>query len=527
MYAEDQLNSENVKEKDQKLSFLQRLVDLTGLAIGQTIDCSPAKIVAGADAEKTNLLLQMVAKAANKVKEQEISMEELINALERGDKPGEKKSKSKSSAPVASPEDEGNFIANTQKLLGAIIQKPKLTEKLLQKPPFRFLHDIITSVLSSYNWPSDYFTSEELDSGNFNEPQQKLNFLQKWIEAVQSSTGVNLSSIQPKKIAAGLEPEQTNRLLQYTAKAASSGIQPGNAGKKQTENKKTAEEKKEKEKEREREKEKERAEREAAERAAKNLQSSAVPKLSLGTVAKESEDGDGEAVQNQEENSKIPSRPKTARPGPPALRTNAVEEKRKAEEAVKETAAAGAVILEGAPPEPEIEEAPEEPEEERLNFESNDTAGVNLAEAGGLMRKIVEATKGKEKDTKEDGKMRLASSKTSYNAAQIEELRQQIQKVCQSVNPLGKVIDFVFEDLDLMQKEFNRWRNLYLEYSEKLERERRTTEKFLEPLTQQLATTEEEYQEAVRRVQQMKAAILRNEQTIQGMLEQKSADGGN
>lgn len=40
----------------------------------------------------------------------------------------------------------------TQKVLqgeNAIVRRPRLTEALLKKPPFRFLHDIITEVISS------------------------------------------------------------------------------------------------------------------------------------------------------------------------------------------------------------------------------------------------------------------------------------------------------------------------------------------------------------------------------------------
>lgn len=43
-----------------------------------------------------------------------------------------------------------DVIKATQNSLGKYIKRPPLSDKLLKKPPFRFLHDIITSVSIKY-----------------------------------------------------------------------------------------------------------------------------------------------------------------------------------------------------------------------------------------------------------------------------------------------------------------------------------------------------------------------------------------
>lgn len=56
---------------------------------------------------------------------------------------------------------------------------------------------------------------------------------------------------------------------------------------------------------------------------------------------------------------------------------------------------------------------------------------------------------------------------------EIDKLRVSIQTLTRSANPLGKVMDYVQEDLDSMQKELQRWKQENKEHALELKRERR------------------------------------------------------
>ncbi|KAJ3665406.1 hypothetical protein Zmor_000902 [Zophobas morio] len=109
-------------------------------------------------------------------------------------------------------------VLKTQKSLGKYVKKPPLSDKLLKKPPFRFLHDVINTVIKETGFLKGLFSEEELNSEKVKEKDAKLAFLSKLIDAVKALTNTDLA-VRPSKIIAGLEPTETNLLLQAIAKA--------------------------------------------------------------------------------------------------------------------------------------------------------------------------------------------------------------------------------------------------------------------------------------------------------------------
>ncbi|KAF6362332.1 TRAF3 interacting protein 1 [Rhinolophus ferrumequinum] len=108
-------------------------------------------------------------------------------------------------------------VKRTQEALGKVIRRPPLTEKLLSKPPFRYLHDIITEVIRTTGFMKGLYTDAEMKSDNVKDKDAKISFLQKAIDVVVMVSGEPLSA-KPARIVAGHEPERTNELLQKIGK---------------------------------------------------------------------------------------------------------------------------------------------------------------------------------------------------------------------------------------------------------------------------------------------------------------------
>ena len=77
-----------------------------------------------------------------------------------------------------------------------------MSEKLLNKPPFRYLHDIFTATLAKTGFGNGLFEGEELNSKSYEDKDSKLGFLVKVITLTEMVVGEKID-IKPSLVLAG------------------------------------------------------------------------------------------------------------------------------------------------------------------------------------------------------------------------------------------------------------------------------------------------------------------------------------
>jgi TRAF3-interacting protein 1 len=104
-----------------------------------------------------------------------------------------------------------------------LFAKPKMSEKLLCKPPFRYLHDIFTATMEKTGFGNGLFQGSELNSKGFDDKESKTAFLVKLITLTEMMIGEKIE-IKPSMILAGQQPDKTNLWLQQMFRAATAGV---------------------------------------------------------------------------------------------------------------------------------------------------------------------------------------------------------------------------------------------------------------------------------------------------------------
>merc|ERR1712018_834184 len=92
------------------------------------------------------------------------------------------------------------------------------------------------------------------------------------------------------------------------------------------------------------------------------------------------------------------------------------------------------------------------------------------------------------------------------------------QTLTRSANPLGKLMDFLQEDIDSMQRELETWRNENRELQSKLRAEENLTQQSIEPLKSHLTELESSIQEQLDKISTVKSNILKNDEKIARMV---------
>ncbi|XP_065315319.1 uncharacterized protein LOC135924199 [Gordionus sp. m RMFG-2023] len=92
-----------------------------------------------------------------------------------------------------------------------------LTNKLLMRPPFKFIQDIVKEINMRYKVFDNIYTAKDYDSKTNKSKAEKLEFLNKLIDFANKESHSKLKTTALKMVA-GLEPESTNALLQTFGK---------------------------------------------------------------------------------------------------------------------------------------------------------------------------------------------------------------------------------------------------------------------------------------------------------------------
>lgn len=520
---------------------------------------------------------------------------------------------------------EAEFIAQTQATLGSLISKPKMTEKYLKKPPFRFLHDICMETIKATSFAQGLYSPEECDAAGLADKQAKVDFLNKMISAVSFSIDEPVN-VAANKIVAGLDADKTNAFLVKLHFAATTCVGPksesavqrvlagetvaapkkkekkekkddappetpaapsGDGGdaaaaeaaaeeekKKKAAEKKRRDERKKKEaeaaaaaeaaagdaaaaeakaaeeEEKRRQKEAARAAKEEKKRQEEEAQAAAAAQAEDDRRRQEEAAAQAQAAQQQAQPEEMGGqdmmmgqadgdiagvrkleRPRTAGRKPPKVVSKVMT--KTDEPGLSQGVAPPALIADGVK-EDDDDDMFEAPAQGKV-------IAVNSADGeahGKLVRDILAEKKEKEKEEArrkeqakeeeaEDGaggiKMgRLKRKKDNSQAlaqVDIDKLAESIQELCQAVNPLGKSIDLVYQDIANMGKELDHWKQENRDAAELYQRELKNTEDTLVPLYRKIQELDEKIADQRQSLGNARSRIAKNDVHIQNLLE--------
>ncbi|XP_021452624.2 TRAF3-interacting protein 1 isoform X8 [Oncorhynchus mykiss] len=556
LYAETEMKSDNVKDKDAKIAFLQKALDVVMLVNGEPLSVKPARIVAGHEPERTNELLQAIAKCClNK-----LSSEEAVKRVLAGDKL-DPKGKASSSRSQDKENREGRERQRDQ------------VEKAIREH-------------SAGEWEQKDPDLPKEQEGRRGDKEKERH---RERERSKKSRDRDRTKDRGKDKSRDREWDKDNEREKERVKESERDRDREKSKDKESHRGRDRERDKEKDLDRDKRREKERELRhkqgeektkvpekgdkkarvsedtkhrphqEEPSKTAKPEPASDSPaRIPRPSSAKgqrrwpkagaqqeefDSEDGDTPLAQrpvpleNGDATDAVPAhmahrripRPSSARPAPPRVKRQESYTDVTPAERLTSAKPPAAVITEGkklSEDEDEqfvvLEAAPLPPDMPEMEPTVDLQGDENH---GGLVKKILETKKDFETSpsspkSQDQSLVSEVSRKKERDlvSREIERLRSSIQTVCRSALPLGKIMDYIQEDMDAMQNELHTWRRENKEHGQALLHEQRVTDSAVEPLKAELAELEQLIKEQQDKICAVKSNILKNEDKIQKMV---------
>uniref|UniRef100_A0A8C1WDD2 TRAF3-interacting protein 1 n=1 Tax=Cyprinus carpio TaxID=7962 RepID=A0A8C1WDD2_CYPCA len=529
LYGEAEMKSDNVKDKDSKIVFLQKAIDVVMLVSGEPLAAKPARIVAGYEPEKTNELLQVIAKCClNK-----LSSDEAVRRVLAGDKV-EQKGKPSTSRSQDKENREGRERHRDREERKGIKESSGSRE---QKDP---------------DQPKDQESKrDDKDRRRDAERSDKAREKERTKDRDRDkdkSRDREKDKTREKEREKEKEKDKDRNRDKERERDKERDKKRERESHKDRDRERDKEREREKRREREREKEKERhgeTDQKLKDRGDRKIKAAEInkpkPRPEVASKTHEAEadetespsriprpssakgqrrwpktggqdetdsEGEGEApsaekpvpIENGDTTDSVPPqtthrrlpRPSSARPAAPRVKrqesyndhvtpaerlgsgktpaTVILDGKRLSEDEDDEDGQF--VVEEAAAPPPDIHE---------VERNSHELQGDD--KHGGLVKKILETKKDYEsspstKSKEQDRSLVSESSRKKERelvAKEIERLRSSIQTVCRSALPLGKIMDYIQEDMDSMQNELQTWRRENKENAQALLQEQRCT----------------------------------------------------
>ncbi|XP_016806331.1 TRAF3-interacting protein 1 isoform X11 [Pan troglodytes] len=542
LYTDAEMKSDNVKDKDAKISFLQKAIDVVVMVSGEPLLAKPARIVAGHEPERTNELLQIIGKCClNK-----LSSDDAVRRVLAGEK-GEVKgrasltSRSQELDNKNVREEESRVHKNTEDRGDAEIKERSTSRDRKQKEE-----------LKEDRKPREKDKDKEKAKENGGNRHREG-------ERERAKARARPDS-ERQKDRGNRERDRDSEREKETERKSEGGKEKErlrdrdrerdrDKGKDRDRRRvKNGEHSRDPDREKNREHDKPEKKTEISTRASKSLTTKTSKRRSKNSVEGDStSDAEGDAGPAGQDKSEVPEtpeipnelssnirripRPGSARPAPPRVkRQDSTEALPMDRSGIGKTVSN--VITESHNSDNEeddqfvVEAAPQLSEMSEIEM----VTAVELEEEekhGGLVKKILETKKDYEKlqQSPKPGEKERSLFESAWKkekdivSKEIEKLRTSIQTLCKSALPLGKIMDYIQEDVDAMQNELQLWHSENRQHAEALQQEQSITDCAVEPLKAELAELEQLIKDQQDKICAVKANILKNEEKIQKMME--------